>query len=174
VRALFVLIRRIEAAVLATAMLGIAATTIANVVARNLLDHNLAAAEEVNRFLIVLVCFVGIGYAAGHGRHIRMTAIYDQLPERGRKVVMVLIDALTALLLYALAWFAWRYTRIVDNVSPVLGVPLRLVYLVAPLGLFLGGTQYLMTLWRNLTTAGVWLAYDHLDEHDEDVAAGEI
>jgi C4-dicarboxylate transporter, DctQ subunit len=41
--------------------------------------------EELNSILIILITFAGISYAARHGRHIRMSAIYDALPPKGRK-----------------------------------------------------------------------------------------
>lgn len=166
-RRLFLAIQRIEATLLSSAMLAIAAVTILNVLARNLLGHNIAAAEELNRLLIVLICFVGLGYAAGQGRHIRMTALYDQLGPRGRKALMVLISATTAALMFVLAWYAWAYARGVERSSPVLGVPLGLVYLAAPLGFVLAGLQYVLTLWRNLTSDEVWIAFDRQDGYEE-------
>lgn len=165
-RRLFLLIHKIEATVLATSVIAMALITIANVLARNLLDRNLAAAEELNELLIVVVCFVGIGYAASEGRHIRMTAFYDLLGRRGRKAVTILICATTAALLFGLAAYAFRYVRGIQRVSPVLGLPLSIVYLVVPLGLALGGLQYVLTLARNLTRPEVYLSFDRVDRYD--------
>ncbi|MFG0320462.1 MAG: TRAP transporter small permease [Planctomycetota bacterium JB042] len=165
-RRLFLLIHKIEAVVLATSVIAMALITIANVFARNLLDRNLAAAEELNEFLIVVVCFVGIGYAASEGRHIRMTALYDQLGRRARKAVTILICAVTAALLFGLAAYALTYVRGIQRVSPVLGLPLSTVYLVVPLGLALGGLQYVLTLVRNLTHPEVYLSFDRVDRYD--------
>lgn len=168
-RRLFLIIQRIEATILAGSVIAMAAITIVNVFARNLLRRNLAAAEELNQFLIVVICFVGLSYAASRGRHIRMTALYDQLGPRARKTLMIVISATTAGLMFLLGWFALSYAWSVDRVSPVLGVPLYLVYLAAPLGMFLGGVQYLLTLVRNLTSGDVYIAFDHPDRyHDVD------
>lgn len=164
---LFRLIQAAQACVLATAILAMAAITILNVVFRNLLGSNLAAGQELNGFLIVIVCFIGLPYAARAGRHIRMTALYDLWSAPVRRVLMILISASTALLLLALAWFAWRYARSVDRVSPVLGVPLGVVYLVAPLGLALAGVENLLTLWRNLTSTEVHVSFDRPDGYHE-------
>jgi len=48
-------------------------------------------------------------------------------------------------------------------------VPLYLVYLAAPLGLALGGVQYLFALWRNLTAppGEVYLSFEHRDDYEE-------
>lgn len=157
--------RRFEAFLLGAAVLGMAALTIANVVARNVFGGNLAAVEELNEFLIVLICFVGLSHAASLGRHIRMTALHDQLGPSGRRRVLVLVSAVTAAVLATLAWYAGRYALSVERVSPVLGVSLKWVYLCAPIGLGLGALQYLLALLRNLTSARPWVAYERPDEY---------
>ena len=154
---------RIESTVLATALLIIAGLTVANVFVRNLLGEAIAATQEVNEFMVVLICFVGLSHAVGRGRHIRMTALYDQLAPRFRKVMMILISAGCVILLAVLARYALRYALSVDRTSPVLGVPMRLVYLVAPVGLVLGALQYLLVLGVNLTREGVWVAPSRRD-----------
>lgn len=159
------MVRRVERVLIGAAVLVMAALTIANVVARNLFGANLAAVEELNEFLIVLITFVGLSHAAGLGRHIRMTALHDQCGPRLRRRVLIVVSALTAAVLLTLAYHAARYAWGVERVSPVLGVPLRWVYLCAPLGLALAGVQYLLALLRNLTDDGPWIAYERRDEY---------
>lgn len=169
---IFEVIRRVEAWLLAGSMLVIAGFTILNVFTRTLFGVSLAFAEELSRFFIILTTFVGLSYAAGRGRHIRMTALYDQLSPRARKALMVVIAGSTAVLLFALAGFSLTYVETVHalgTVSPALRLPLWLVYLAAPLGLTLGGVQFVLTVVRNLTTPGVHLSWDQKDEY-EDVA----
>ena len=163
-------IQRIEEAILAGGILAIAALTILNVIARGAFGASLAAAEELCQFLIVVVTFAGLSYGASKGRHIRMTALYDQLGDRARKAVMVFIAGSTALLLFYLSWLAVDYVLVVrrlGSVSPVLQVPLYLVYLAAPLGLMLAGVQYAFAVVRNLRDPGVYLAYDTKDEYGD-------
>lgn len=166
VRRLFLVVRRIEATLLVAAVMAMVAVTCANVVARNVTGDGLAAAEELNGFLIVIVCFVGLSYAAGHGRHIRMSALSDALPTRARRVLMVFVTGTTALLLFVLCWYAARYALGVDRRSPVLGVPLGRVYLVAPLGLFLGGLQYALAALRSVRGPGVYVSFDRIDGYE--------
>lgn len=157
-------------------ILGIALLTIANVLVRSLLGTSLLFTEEVSRFLIVFVTFVGIGYAAGKGRHIRMTALYDALPPRGRKAVMLFITASTSLLLFGLTWLALCYTlgtaRQLGAVSPVLQVPRYLIYLSAPFGFFLGGVQYLLAFLKNLSSPDVYVSFEKLDEYEDTPVEG--
>ncbi|MDX1541363.1 MAG: TRAP transporter small permease subunit, partial [Geminicoccaceae bacterium] len=63
-----------EAVVLALGIILMAANSIANVIGRFVFAQSIYFSEELNQFLIVLVTFVGIGYAARKGRHIRMSA----------------------------------------------------------------------------------------------------
>ncbi len=164
-------LERLEELCLAGGILGIAALTIANVFARTLLGSSLVFAEEVSQFLIVMVTFLGLGYATAKGRHIRMTAIYDQLPEAGRKRLMLLITSTTAALLFYLAYLGVAYAagtvRALGSVSPALRVPLWIVYLAAPLGFSLAGLQYVLAFIKNLTAEGVYLSFEKKDEYDE-------
>lgn len=172
VGAVFRVVQRVEEFVVAWGILVIAGLTVANVFSRTLLGASLAFAEELSQFCIVLVTFVGVGYAVSQARHIRMTALYDQLGAAPRKALRVVICASTAALLFVLAWYAMRYAatvRALGTVSPTLQVPLYLVYLAAPLGLALGGVQYLFALWRNLTAppGEVYLSFEHRDDYEE-------
>ena len=163
-------IARFEAFVLAAGVILMAANSIANVIGRFVFGQSIYFSEELNQFLIVLVTFVGIGYAARKGRHIRMSAIYDQLGERGRKALMIFIAAVTALIMFALAWFAYEYiARLarLGKVTPSLQVPLYLTYLWVPIGFLITGIQYLLTVVQNLRSADVWISYEQIDAYEE-------
>lgn len=169
-RATFRLVTKIEEIALAGGILGIAALTIANVLRRSLFGDSIVFAEEVSQFLIIFVTFMGLGYGASRARHIRMTAIYDQLPRRWRKVLMTIITGSTAALLFLLTWLALRYVfgtvQPLGAVSPALQVPMYLVYLSAPLGLFLCGIQYALAFARNLQRSDrIWISFE-LAERD--------
>jgi len=165
-------IQRIEEVVLSASILTIAALTIVNVVCRSVFDFSLAFTEEISQFCIIVVCFVGLSYAASKGRHIRMTAIYDQLSPKWRKVFMVVITVSTAVIMFALSWYAFGYVVTVyelGGIYPALRVPFYVVYAVAPVGLFLGGVQYGLAALRNLTSKDIYLSFETKDEYEEPV-----
>jgi C4-dicarboxylate transporter DctQ subunit len=169
--AVFRLITRAEALCLQLGILGIAASTIGNVLSRALTGDSVLLSGELNRFLIVWVTFIGIGYGASTGRHIRMTALYDALGPRAKKAAMLVICAGTSALLFAFAWLALEYVldtvKALGGVSPVLRVPLYWVYMAAPLGLFTGAVQYLLAFAQNLTSSEVYVAFGKLDGYEE-------
>lgn len=145
---------KVEEAVLALGILAMAGLMIANVLTRSLFGFSLAFGEEISQFLIVLVCFVGLSYAASQRRHIRMTALSEQFAERTRRRLEALVAASTAVLLLLLSYLALRYVLVVadlGSVSPVLSVPLYLVYLVAPIGFLLSAIHYLGEALRLLS-----------------------
>ena len=163
-----------EAKVLAWGIILIALNTVANVFGR-IFGQSLYFSEELNQFLIVLVTFVGMGYAARQGRHIRMSALYDQFGEQGRKVLMIIVCSVTALLMFALAWYSLNYVlRVADmgRVTPALRVPLYLTYLWVPVGFLITGIQYLLTVLINLREKAVYISYEHIDTYDDADQAG--
>lgn len=162
-------IARFESFVLAWGVLLMALNSIANVFGRYLLNRSIYFSEELNQFLIVLVTFVGLGYAARKGRHIRMSAFYDQLPTRWRKRMMLAICAVTAALMFVLAFYAARYVGIVaqlDKVTPALQAPLYLTYLWVPVGFAVTGIQYALTFAQNLRQEDVYISWEEKDEYD--------
>ena len=163
-------IARFEALVLAYGIILMAVNSIANVVGRFALGQSIYFSEELNQFLIVLVTFVGLGYAARKGRHIRMSAIYDQLTDSQRKILMIFIAALTSLVMFVLAWYSYRYVADVASqgrVTPSLQIPLYWTYIWVPIGFAITGIQYLLTVVRNLREDEVYLSYEQVDSYEE-------
>lgn len=165
-RRIFAAVRGLERVTLLAAMLVMAGVTIANVVLRNVTGEGLAFAEELNQLLIVLVTFVGCSHAAGNGRHIRMSAVADLVPEARRRWLLAATSGFTGALLALFGWLALQYALGVDRRSPVLGVPLGWVYLVAPLGLWSSAVQYGLAAGRNVKGPGAWLSFDQPDAHE--------
>lgn len=163
-------IARFEAFVLSAGILLMAANSIANVIGRFVFAQSIYFSPELNQFLIVLVTFVGLGYAARKGRHIRMSALYDQLTDRGRKILMILIAAVTAAVMFALAYYSYQYVArlfSLGKVTPSLQVPLWLTYIWVPVGFVITGIQYLLTVIQNLRSPDVWISYEQVDSYEE-------
>ncbi|MCA9559954.1 MAG: TRAP transporter small permease [Myxococcales bacterium] len=173
-RVVFRVVHAIEAALVAAGILLVAGLTVANVIGRSLFGVSVAFAEELGGLTMVWVTFVGLGYAAGQGRHIRMTALFDQLPENGRRGLMVAIAATTAVLCGYLTVAAVDYVgtvRVLGTVTPALEMPLWLAYLAAPVGLGLATLQFALTAVANVRRPGVHLAFDVAEgEAVDDVA----
>ncbi len=169
-------LQRIEELLLGWSIIAIAALTISNIFCRAVLQFSLPFTGELSQFFMIMVTFVGLSYAASRGRHIRMTALYDQFSPRGRKALMIVISASTAALMLVLAWYSFQYigtVRFLESVSPVLQVPLYVVYMLVPLGLISAAIQYALTTARNVMSPDVYLSFDVKDEYEQPLD-GEI
>lgn len=163
-------ISRFESFALAAGVLLMAVNTCANVIGRFGFGHSFFFTGELNRAIIVLVTFAGIGYAARHGRHIRMSAIYDALPFLGRKILMIAIAIITALAMFALCYFSLIYISDVaksGRVLPSLSVPVWWIYVWVPLGFFVTGTQYVLTAVKNIVEKDIYLSTNVVEGYEE-------
>jgi len=163
-------IAKFEWIILSYGVLIMAANSIANVAGRYLFNHSLYFSLELNQFLMVLVTFMGLGYAARQGRHIRMSAIYDQLPDIGRKTLMIIISLVTAAAMFVLAYYSVSYVHriwVLEKVTPSLRAPLWITYIWVPLGFTITGIQYALTAWQNLRSPEVYVSYEKIDSYEE-------
>ena len=156
-----VFISKIEAVMLAAGVLLMALNTCVNVVARFVFQEGMFYTGEVNRILIILITFAGIGYAARHGRHIRMSAIFDALPLMGRKILMIIIALITSVVMFFLCYYSYEYIVTLagrGRVLPALGFEVWMIYVWAPVGFAITGIQYLLTAIKNFRTREVYLS----------------
>lgn len=163
-------IAKFESVVLAYGVILMAVNSVANVFGRFVVGQSIYFSQELNEFLIVLVTFVGLGYATRQGRHIRMSAFYDQLPDRGRKILMIVIALVTGTIMLVLAYYSYLYVdRLarLGKVTPSLQVPLYLTYLWVPVGFVITGIQYYLTVVRNLQRRDVYISFENVDSYDE-------
>lgn len=165
-----VAISKIEAVVLAAGVLLMALNTCGNVIARFVFQQGLFFSGEINRILIIMITFAGIGYAARHGRHIRMSAIYDAFPVTGRKILMIMIALFTALIMFACSYFSVVYLLDVyerGRVLPALRFEIWIIYVWVPIGFAITGIQYLLTAIKNMTSKDVYLSTGVLDGYHD-------
>ncbi|MFI9652753.1 TRAP transporter small permease subunit [Guyparkeria halopsychrophila] len=167
----------IENIVLTGAILLMAGLNIANVLGDNLLKQGLPFAGEINQALLVIITFVGVAKAARHGRNIRMSAIYDQLKGPWRKGANIVITTGSAIVMFYLTYHAVIYEaqlRSIGQATPSLGIPLWILYLFVPAGLFLAGLQYALTTVRNFTSPELYRSFLEREVYeDADLNAAE-
>ncbi|TDQ60492.1 TRAP-type C4-dicarboxylate transport system permease small subunit [Maritalea mobilis] len=164
-------IGRVESFLLAVGVLLMALNTSANVLGRFAFGNSIFFAEELNRILIILITFAGISYAARHGRHIRMSAIYDAMPPKLRRVLMIAITLITAVLMFGLCYYAINYIGTQASrgrVLPSLQIPVWIILVWVPVGFFMTGMQYLLTAIKNMTSKDIYLSTAVLEGYDSD------
>ncbi|KZL10941.1 TRAP transporter small permease [Pseudovibrio sp. Ad26] len=170
---------KIEVFILSWGIIAMAVNTIANVFGRYVFHQSIYFSEELNEFLIVIITFMGLGYATRKGIHIRMSAIYDALPQKLRKILMILITITTATMMATLTWYAVEYVAKVASrgrVTPALQVPLYLTYIWVVIGLGLATLQYLLTALRNLDLSEeeIYVSYLEVDSYEDPETAAAV
>jgi len=138
-----------------------------NFISRNLLDSSWLFAEEVGQFMLIIQCFSGMSYCVRMGRHIRMSAVFDVLPQKVKRFIMIVICLMTAIALaylgyLGIGWAARTYAS--GKVSSVLRFPMWIVYCVIPFGCFMSVMQYIITLVKNITDReNIWVGTNATD-----------
>ena len=161
-----------EKAIIIFSILMMMVNSTANAIGRYAFGQSLFFAEELNQFLIVGVTFVGFAYAVRRGRNIRMTAVYDALSSRTKKVLLSLISLSTGVLLMYLTYKSVIYVQEVKDInrlSPALQFPVYIVYAVIPVGLAMASLQYLIAFMMNVTQDGAYLSFAVKDGEAEDI-----
>ena len=169
----------VERTVIASSVLLMAFLMSAHVVGNLLFNRGIPGTYEITEMLIVIITFVGVGYAARHARHIRMSAVYDLLSGRLQKALLIFISVGTAVLMFYFAYKSAQYdlalyTR--GRTSSALHIPMWVINLALPVGFSLAGIQYTLTAIRNLISDDIYRSFrekeeysdiplDHSDEH---------
>ncbi|WLR50773.1 TRAP transporter small permease [Bacillus tianshenii] len=157
---------KVEEIILSYAIIVIALMVIGNVINRSVFGSSWSFAEEISRFSVILATFMGIGYAARKGRHINMSAFFDLAPYPIKKALSIFIPFVTSIVLFALTYYSYIYLMSVHasgRVTPALQLPVWVMMLFVPVGLFLGGVQFLRNMWVNIKNKEVYLASEKKD-----------
>ncbi|KPP87983.1 MAG: TRAP-type C4-dicarboxylate transport system, small permease component [Rhodobacteraceae bacterium HLUCCO07] len=164
-------IGRIESVFLAVGVLLMALNTVSNVIGRFVFQNSIFFSEELNRILIILITFAGISYAARQGRHIRMSAIFDVLPVKPRKLLMIIIALVTAVFMFGLAWYSFQYILTQASRGRVLSslqIPVWMILVWVPIGFFMTGLQYVLTAIKNMIEKDIYLSTNVLEGYDDE------
>lgn len=116
-------------------MAAMAVLVFANVVSRYLLNASIIWVEELTRYMMVWLGFLGSGLVLRYGAHIAVDVFQDMLPARAAQVLRAAIVALLAATFAAMAWLGFRYAAFAwEQETPALGWSTGLIYLAIPLG----------------------------------------
>lgn len=122
------------------------------VIFRFVLDQPLAWTEELSRYLLVWITFLGAGYAMSVKAHPSVELLYEKANSYVKKFMMVLSTAVTV-------FFFWQITtnslefigRSMMQTSPALQIPMGYIYFVIPIAslLFILNLLYVtVSEWR--------------------------
>lgn len=159
-----------EVSILSIGVFLLAVILIANVIARNFF-RSIYYAEEVSMILVIIITFVGVSYAVRKARHIRMGAIFDAFNPRAQKILLFIIVAYSAMVMFFMAYYSYIYMmtiRMTLQVTPSLRIPYWLILIIVVLGFASAGLQYVRTIIKNIIEKDVWLSPEQQSEYEEE------
>ncbi len=122
--------------VLLMALLALMAVMVfANVVLRYTTGDSIVWAEELSRYLMIWLTFLGAGLVLRYGGHLAIDNLQDVVPASGGRILRAL--TLLCVLAFALAmmWLGTGYImRTWSQTTPVVELPFGLVYSALPVG----------------------------------------
>lgn len=95
--------------------------------------------EELARYLMIYIAFLGIGVAAKNNEHFKMTVFVSLLPPPLKNIVEFLSNLITVVFLGVMTYLSFKFVSrqyVVGQVSAALKLPMWIVYLSIVLGMF--------------------------------------
>lgn len=167
-------IKKVEEAILSYSVLLMAFILIGSVLSRTFLNASWTFAEEVGQSLTIIVTFTGVSYCARTAKHITMSAVFDLLKPRYKKLFMLIISALSVVMMAYIGYLGYLYALKVftlGRVSPSLRIPMYLIVAIVPIGFWLGALEYARTFMMNIRHDEVYLSSEVLMEDSNPLAA---
>jgi TRAP-type transport system small permease protein len=106
-----------------------------NVLTRYLFDFSLNWAEEVSRYLMIWLAYLGLGIAMRQGNHVAVEMLQERLPRVATRLLRAFVGVVLMLFMGFLAYLGFKYSAFAMNQeTAALQLPMGLVYLAVPLG----------------------------------------
>lgn len=101
---------------------------------RYVLNDSLSWGEELGRYLLVWISFLGASMATYRGMHIGIGVLVDRLPAKLRRALAILVDLFMMAFLATLVYQGLKILPVMEvRSAPTLPIRMGMVYAVVPL-----------------------------------------
>lgn len=142
---------------------------IINVIGREI-GKSLYFVDEIASVLMIWITAVGVSYAVREGRHIRMSAAFDSAPIKLKRIMIFVSSTISAGVMFFLSYVSVNYICQVyhyQRMSITMGIPLWIYIIIVPVGFFLAGLNYVLTIIKNIQIKEeVWVSYERKNEYE--------
>ena len=153
-------ISRLEEFFVGAGLLAITVVVFINVLTRYLLNYSFSWAEELTRYLMVAVAFIGAAICSRRGIHLGIDFFFSMLPDKIRKIVAILISGVGAAFTFVLTLLS---IQLIENLvetgqrSAAMNVPMTFVYASIPIGCGLMALHFIIGAFFHLAEREVAL-----------------
>ena len=117
---------------------------------RYVLDDSAAWTEEIARYLLIVVTFVGASMAVRRNNHIHVEFVYRYLPSRAGRVLSTLVDVLRIVFLGYATWLAITLVpRMQVLKMTIVDFPMSYVYGIVAAGFALMTFRSIQVAWQH-------------------------
>lgn len=152
-------IRIFESSVVGFGILSMTILIFINVILRYVFKNSWTWAEELGRYIMIWLTFIGASLCVRENIHVVMDAILNTIPAKIRKAMIVLIYLGSAIVSLYLGYLGWKYMYKVKEAGQFSTVmeflPMWVVYLVMPIGGILMAKNYLHLVVLNLKSSAI-------------------
>jgi TRAP-type C4-dicarboxylate transport system permease small subunit len=105
-----------------------------DVCGRYFFNNPIIGASELARFMMIIIVFPALAWAALAGKHIKVDILVERLPPRVQAIVSSIM-LLAALGIYGIiTWRSALYSMEVDNITSMLRLPQSIFYWIMTVG----------------------------------------
>lgn len=125
----------ITEAFLFSLILSVLAVVVVQVVTRYALTISTPWTGEIAQILLVWIVMIGAALAMERKEHYTISFIIDNVPERLRLIILILVNILGAIFLVLLVYIGWEYfLNGLRRTYMVTGLPRGVMFLALPVG----------------------------------------
>lgn len=139
------IVRNVEEIIVAAGMSVASVVLFINVVLRFGFNSGWEWAEEVARYSIVWIVFIGGSICARKGMHLAVDAVAVRLSEANQRILRMVVDVVCVLFCVYLTLYGWdmvQLARETEQITAALEIPIYWVYLAIPVGGVLMGIRF--------------------------------
>ncbi|NPV70055.1 MAG: TRAP transporter small permease [Firmicutes bacterium] len=146
-------VAQVEEVFVAMGLLGSTMLMFLNVVLRYVFKSGLPWSEELIRFTIIWITFVGIGLCVRKGSHVAIDFFAYYMSKKQQRYLTVIVDSICILYCALMAYYSIQLIGKqfdVGQKAPALQVPFYIIYLCLPIGFTLGIVRFAQDLVSKL------------------------
>jgi TRAP-type C4-dicarboxylate transport system permease small subunit len=136
--------------------LGMALLVAVQVFFRYALNNSIFWSEELARFLLVWLTFLGASVVYYRGAHASVDFLYDRLGLQSQRTFNILVHVLSLAFFLVMLVYGWQFAHFIRlQVSAALNLPKWIPYSIIPLSGAIFALHSLNFLWSELKSAPI-------------------
>lgn len=148
----------IESYIMSIGLLLISAIVFSNVIARYFFGASFAWSEELSRYIIVWVTFIGMSSCARHDAHVKVDLLANILKGKSKWIHEIVINLIMVLLSAYMVYISFGFTITQfkgGNTSVAIAIPVWLIYVSTVIGFAFCTLTYMRRVYITIANGNI-------------------